>query len=209
MSSESLAALRKHAGDELAELAEQHMKHDLNENDREVLKSAASKFGFHTTLGSLIGLGVGLFLAIRVRNARTVTLNALRAVEKPTHVQFADGRLGRNLDEAQVQGPNSRVIEPLPDINSVLKPSALGDTATYLLFSAGGLFLGGELGMLTGTASARRSIQQDPESMKRITTAFRKFRADALRKEAQWLDSENSANTDILSKAKELVHFKE
>ncbi|KAK8225548.1 hypothetical protein HDK77DRAFT_487632 [Phyllosticta capitalensis] len=192
MSSESLAALRKHAGDELAELAEQHMKHDLNENDREVLKGAASKFGFHTTLGSLIGLGVGLFLAIRVRNARTATLNALRTVEKPTHVQFADGRL-----------------EPLPDINSMLKPSALGDTATILLFSAGGLFLGGELGMLTGTASARRTISQDPESMKRITSAFRRFRADALRKEAKWLDSEDSASTDILSKAKDLVNFKE
>lgn len=99
--------------------------------------------------------------------------------------------------------------EPLPDINSMLKPSALGDTATILLFSAGGLFLGGELGMLTGTASARRTISQDPESMKRITSAFRRFRADALRKEAKWLDSEDSASTDILSKAKDLVNFKD
>lgn len=45
--------------------------------------------------------------------------------------------------------------------------------------------------------------------MKRITSAFRRFRADALRKEAKWLDSEDSASTDILSKAKDLVNFKD
>jgi len=56
--------------------------------------------------------------------------------------------------------------------------------AAYVLFSAGGLFLGGELGMLGGAYSAKRRIMSDPESKLRIEKAFRKFRADVLRKQA-------------------------
>lgn len=39
------------------------------------------------------------------------------------------------------------VIERIPDITPLLRPSTLGDFATYFFASAGGLFLGGELGM--------------------------------------------------------------
>ena len=70
----------------------------------------------------------------------------------------------------------------------MLKPSTLGDAAAYTFFGAGGLFLGGETGLLTGTGSAGRTISGDPESRKRIEAAFSKFRADVLRKEADALD---------------------
>ena len=50
------------------------------------------------------------------------------------------------------------------------------------------MFFGGELGLLGGSAGARRTITSDPESRKRIETAFRKFRAEVLRKEAAELD---------------------
>ena len=69
-----------------------------------------------------------------------------------------------------------------------LKPTTLGDVATYLFFSAGGLFLGGEFGLLAGSWSATRTISQDPESRSRIERAFSKLRADVLRKEADSLD---------------------
>lgn len=36
--------------------------------------------------------------------------------------------------------------ESIPDLTPLLKPTALGDYATYLFASAGGLLLGGELG---------------------------------------------------------------
>lgn len=36
--------------------------------------------------------------------------------------------------------------ESIPDITPLLKPTTLGDFATYFFASAGGLFLGGELG---------------------------------------------------------------
>ena len=88
-------------------------------------------------------------------------------------------------------------IEPIPDITALLQPSTLGDVATYLLFSAGGLFLGGETGLLTGTYSATRSISRDPESRARIETAFKKFRADVLRKEATRLDGGGSVFDSI------------
>lgn len=70
----------------------------------------------------------------------------------------------------------------------MLKPSTLGDFAAYTFFSAGGLFLGGEIGALTGSLSANRSLSKDPESKKRIETAFRRFRADVLRKEAEQIE---------------------
>jgi hypothetical protein len=97
MSSESLAAFRRHAGDELGALADQHMKHDLNKHDRDALRSAAGKFGTHTTIGSLVGLGLGVFLAYRVRMGRRAMFDALRATEKPTHIKFADGRESKHL----------------------------------------------------------------------------------------------------------------
>ena len=78
--------------------------------------------------------------------------------------------------------------ETIPDIAPLLKPSTLGDFAAYFFFGVGGLFLGGETGLLTGSGSARRTISKDPELRARTETAFRKFRADVLRKQADDLD---------------------
>lgn len=69
-----------------------------------------------------------------------------------------------------------------------MAPTRLGDVATYTFFGAGGLFLFGELGALAGTWSAKRSITADPEARRRIETAFRRFRADVLRREAEQLE---------------------
>ncbi|MCJ1458675.1 hypothetical protein MMC28_009049 [Mycoblastus sanguinarius] len=171
MSAESFAILRKNAGGDISKLAEEHFKHDLRDSDRDTLNSAANKIGTHATVGSLVGLGLGLFLAFRIRSARTQMFNAFRTSEKPTHVKFPDGR-----------------EEAIPNITPLLKPSTLGDIATYFFFSAGGLFLGGETGLLTGSGSASRTVSKDPESKARIEEAFRKFRADVLRKEADALD---------------------
>jgi hypothetical protein len=44
------------------------------------------------------------------------------------------------------------------------------------------------VGFAGGAASGSRSISADPESKKRIETAFRRFRADVLRKQADALD---------------------
>ena len=82
-------------------------------------------------------------------------------------------------------------------MGSALKPSTLGDVATYMFFGAGGLFIGGEGGLLTGSASAKRTINSDPEAKARIETAFRKFRADVLRQEADKID-EKGRITDML-----------
>lgn len=95
MSTDSLALLRKNSNrDDITALAEEHFKHDLNETDRDTLKNAAGKVGMHTTIGSIVGLGLGLLLAYRVRSTRTRMFNAFHAAEKPTGVRFADGREG-------------------------------------------------------------------------------------------------------------------
>lgn len=96
---------------------------------------------------------------------------AFRAAERPTHVRFADGR-----------------EEAIPDITPLLQPSALGDIAAYTFFGLGGLFVGGETGLLTGSWSARRTISSDPETKKRVEQAFRSFRADVLRKQIEELE---------------------
>ncbi|KAJ5679736.1 hypothetical protein N7462_007980 [Penicillium macrosclerotiorum] len=169
--SESIALFRRHRSDELAKLADQHLQHDLQAADRDALKSAASSVSLWATVGSAIGLGLGLYAAIRLRSTRRAFFAAVRAQEKPTQVVFADGR-----------------TEAIPDLTPLLKPTTLGDFATYFFASAGGLFLGGELGFAGGAAKGSRSITADPETKKRIETAFRRFRADVLRREADALD---------------------
>ena len=95
MSTDSLALLRKNAGQEISALAEEHIKHDLQDSDRDLLNSAASKFSTHVKVGSLLGLSLGVLLAFRLRRTRMQIFRAFRAQEKPTHVRFADGREGR------------------------------------------------------------------------------------------------------------------
>ena len=96
MSADSFAVFRKNAGEDISKLAEEHFKHDLQESDRDTLVNAAGKVGTHATVGSLLGLGLGLFLAFRVRSRRVQMFNAFRTAEKPTHVKFADGREGED-----------------------------------------------------------------------------------------------------------------
>ncbi|PKX91263.1 uncharacterized protein P174DRAFT_395241 [Aspergillus novofumigatus IBT 16806] len=172
---ESSFSIRSRRGDELTRLADQHMQHDLQPEDRDVLKSAASRVSLWTTVGSAVGIGLGLYVAFRLRSTRKAFFQAFRAAEKPTQVVFADGR-----------------TEAIPDITPLLKPTTWGDFATYFFASAGGLFLGGELGLFAGAASGSRSIAKDPERRKRIENAFRKFRADVLRKEADALDRDEN-----------------
>lgn len=92
--SEPLALLRRRRGEELTRLADEHLQHDLQAEDRDKLKSAASTVSGWTTIGSAVGLGLGLFAAFRLRSTRRAFFAAIRAQERPTKVVFADGRTG-------------------------------------------------------------------------------------------------------------------
>ena len=89
------------------------------------------------------------------------------------------------------------MAEQLPDLIPMLQPSTLGDVAAYTFFGAGGLFLGGETGLLTGTWRARSTISQDEAMKKRIETAFRRFRADVLRREAEVMETGGSSGLGL------------
>ncbi|KUJ21477.1 uncharacterized protein LY89DRAFT_705192 [Mollisia scopiformis] len=171
---------QKNAGKEISDLAEQHIQHDLTQSDRDALKSASGTFSTYTTIGSLLGLGLGAAMAFRVRKVRTDYFKAFRAIEKPTHVQFANGR-----------------TEALPDLTPMLKPSTAGDIATYFFFSAGGLFVGGETGLLLGGYSAKRTITGDPERKARVESAFRKFKADVLKRQIAQLEKEDNKESTL------------
>ncbi|KAI1139885.1 hypothetical protein F5Y05DRAFT_335002 [Hypoxylon sp. FL0543] len=169
----SFAAFRKseqHA--DLAKLAEEHMKHDLTQEDRDALVRASTRVTTRAVIGTLAGLGLGIYAAFRLRRVRADMFNAFRAAEKPTHVLFADGRK-----------------EAIPDITPLMQPSRYGDIATYFFFGLGGTVLGGELGFFLGTWSASRAISKDKARRDRIEVAYRRFRADYLRREADRLES--------------------
>lgn len=103
---------------------------------------------------------------------------AFKFAEKPQTVRFADGR-----------------EETLPDLTPLVKPSRIGDFATYSLLGLGGIFFGGETGLMTGTFRARQQIGADRESRDRIQNAFKRFRADVLREQAMALESSVEHNT--------------
>lgn len=119
-------------------------------------------------------------MAFRFRRGRAQMFAAMRAHERPTHIQFANGR-----------------TEPLPDMTPYLKPSTLGDVAAYTFFGAGGLFLFGETGGVLGGYMAKKSLFSDMEAQKRIETAFRRFRADVLKREVQELEKPDSIGSKV------------
>lgn len=109
---ESLAAFRDQRSRELRKLAEEHLQHEyvwpgwvvtedlltahsLTQSDRDVLRSAGSKVSTHAKIGSLLGLGFGVYCAFRLRTMRLAYFKAFRTLEKPVEVRFADGRTGR------------------------------------------------------------------------------------------------------------------
>jgi len=167
---------RKGLGADIGALAEEHYRHDLKDDDRTALQTAASRLSTHATIGSVVGLGLGVFLAYKLRTNRAQMFAAFKTSEKPTHIQFAGGR-----------------SEPIPDLTPLIKPSTFGDIATYTFLGMGGLFFGGETGVLTGSWSASNAISRDPESKKRIEGAFRNFRAEVLRTEADMLEKGQGA----------------
>jgi hypothetical protein len=177
MNSESFAMTRKTMGPELAKLAEEHIKHDLQQSDRDALHKAARTVSTWATVGSLLGLSLGTILAFRIRRSRTALFNAFKTREQPTALRFASGK-----------------EEPLPDLTNAMKPSTLGDVATYFLLGGGGLFFGGETGLLAGSFRARQQIGSDRDGRDRIQRAFRRFQADALRKQAQVLENEDKGS---------------
>lgn len=82
-------------------------------------------------------------------------------------------------------------VAPIPDITKDLAPSKWSDAATFFFFSVGGLFLGGETGFLTGTASASRAIAADPGARSRIEKAFRNYQIDAMKQQVNILESQS------------------
>jgi hypothetical protein len=75
-------------------MQQQLTPHSLNQQDRDLLKSAGSKVGTHAMVGSLAGLGLGVYCAFRLRAMRLAYFKAFRTMEKPVEVRFADGRTG-------------------------------------------------------------------------------------------------------------------
>ncbi|KAK0728859.1 hypothetical protein B0T26DRAFT_673328 [Lasiosphaeria miniovina] len=182
------AVFRSHPTGDLAKIGEAHMQHDLASEDRSRLRTAARKVSVHASLGSILGLGVGLAMAWRIRANRMALYDVLRTSMRPTEVVFASGQRGDQKNAAKTCG-KSHVKCATPAL-----PTGWGDAATFGAFSLGGMLLGGETGFLTGTASATRLISKDAESQKRIESAFRKFQVDVLKREITALEGQGQSS---------------
>jgi hypothetical protein len=93
----SIAALRRGRSQELgelAEVAEKHLQQDMTPEDRQLLRKAINKVSIYTSIGTALGVGAGLLLAFRFRQARIRTWEAFKARKKPVAVRFDDGREG-------------------------------------------------------------------------------------------------------------------
>lgn len=102
----SLAAFRRHSQhDELAQLAESHFKNDLTVDDKEVLKGAAQTISWQASLGSVVGLGFGCFLAYRARSLRKSWFNEFKASDLPKQVTFASGKTSKRAAKPQGRLP--------------------------------------------------------------------------------------------------------
>ncbi|KAI1820548.1 hypothetical protein F4861DRAFT_522557 [Xylaria intraflava] len=162
--------------EELARLANKHAETALEPADREALNSATNRLATASTAGSIIGLGLGIYASIRLRRLRTDMFAAFRAAEKPSFVVFPSGRQ-----------------EAIPDTTPLMRPTVLGDIATFYFFGLGATLLGGETGTLAGSLLASRALDRDPASRERIEKAHRLLKADLLRKEAARLESGGSS----------------
>lgn len=206
----SLAAFRPPAQhhQDLAALAQTHFQNDLTQEDRDVLTSAGATLGRYATIGSLVGVGVGCLLAYRVRALRRnwfVEFQRTMGQDRPRRVVFESGKdctfqtsrlvtFHRHFFPVAIRRwwesliANIATIVEIPDITDKIAPSKVGDLAAYTLLGIGGLFLGGETGLLTGSAVASRRVQRDEARVRRVREAYRRFKVEALRKEADELE---------------------
>ncbi|KAL8791608.1 MAG: hypothetical protein Q9195_005813 [Heterodermia aff. obscurata] len=152
-------------------LTEQRYQRDLSDSDREVLENAARKLRTYVTAGKILGLGLGLFSAFRIRRSKMQKYTAFHTQEKPLHVVFADGR-----------------IEAASGLSTVSKPSKFGHVATYTLLGLCGCAIGRDAGGFLGHMSNRKSLNQDPNLKVRVEELHQQLRAEILRKEADALD---------------------
>ena len=139
------AIFRPHPNDDLARIGEAHLKHDLSADDRARLRSAASKVTNYTTIGSLLGLGLGAAVAYRIHANRVALYNAFKMVNRPIEVIFPNGRRGLPLACRKFLRPDGLIrppAEPIPNIDRYLKPTFVCVSSSRSGLNQTSLFLG-------------------------------------------------------------------
>lgn len=71
------------------------LKTSLQQSDRDALRSAATTVSTHVAIGSLVGVGLGVLLAYRIRSSRASMFRAFKTAEQPQAIKFAGGREGK------------------------------------------------------------------------------------------------------------------
>ncbi|XPS77119.1 hypothetical protein M3J09_009155 [Ascochyta lentis] len=79
--SEALAVFRSSPSKDLKQLSEEHLQHDLNQEDRNLLKRAGGRVSTHAGIASLVGVGLGIYCASRLRAMRLAYFNAFKVIQ--------------------------------------------------------------------------------------------------------------------------------
>ena len=82
--------------DEMVLLIKNHLQHDLTDSDRDALQSAVKKFRTRCAVSSILGAGLGVIIAFRLRRSKMLRFTTFQSQERPMHVRFADGRTGES-----------------------------------------------------------------------------------------------------------------
>lgn len=125
----------------------------LTESDRLLMTTAERRHSAIVSLGTVIGLSLGLAFAYCRRRSAHQLYQTFLAKETPSSAKFYDGR-----------------ETFLPDItaSSYFKPTTTGAVATYVGLGIGGLIIGGGIAMALGCKVRERTIYGDAEAAKRI-----------------------------------------
>ncbi|PYH88048.1 hypothetical protein BO71DRAFT_339714 [Aspergillus ellipticus CBS 707.79] len=173
----TVVTLEFDSASELVRLADDPLQRTLRLQDRDALRDAARSILAGNVAGTLIGSGLGVWSAFRLRRARRAFARVFRVHDRPSHLFFRSGH-----------------IEDIPDVTPLLKSHILGDIAACIFGTAGGFFIGSQIGFYLGTSNAGSILTRDIEGGKRIAKASMKSRAAELREEADMLDPRDGGN---------------
>ncbi|KAG8531817.1 uncharacterized protein KY384_003453 [Bacidia gigantensis] len=156
------------------------LKDDLTASDHKTIKSAYRNYKERVYISAFVGLGLGVYTAYRFRQRRWRAYHAAlkTATDLLRHIKPYDKR-------------NRPAV--------VIRPSYLGDLATYLALGGFGLDFGGEIGVTIADRRVGRIITEDVECTERITQSSKKAKVEVLRVVADLMKQE----ADMLEEQKE------
>ncbi|KAL7410442.1 hypothetical protein BDY24DRAFT_417984 [Mrakia frigida] len=162
---------------EYIDLVDHHVAADLTDGDRAALNKAAKQLATHAWVGGLIFSTIGFAAATRGRARVHQAFVAFKNAPKPVEMVMQDGK---------------HIPVPAAGLN-IKEPGPWSGIVSTLFLTTFGLLVGSQIGLLSGTLAARRTIKRDADES-RLLAAYKNFRIDVLKKELEKLEGSKTAD---------------